>query len=114
MPPFLQLMNRIHKIVGNRVTYVVSVPDGYPGLVYFVADLNPAPIPEDPWTLVMNEPERLAFLQDFRRHVLPQTQAIVSHTLGAPEVRYFLRRYPDARKHRLLFGTSRPYWVLVS
>jgi hypothetical protein len=52
MPGFIRLMDHIHAIVGNRVTYVVGFPSGYPGIVYFVADLNPAPIPLDPYTLI--------------------------------------------------------------
>jgi hypothetical protein len=52
MPQFLTLANRIHAIIGDRVTYVADFPGGYPGAIYFVADLRPAPIPMDLYTMV--------------------------------------------------------------
>ena len=47
MPRFIHLMEQIHAIVGNRLAYVADFHGAYPGLVYFVADLNPAPIASD-------------------------------------------------------------------
>ena len=41
MPKFIHLMEQIHAIVGNRLAYVTDFHGAYPGLVYFVADLNP-------------------------------------------------------------------------
>ncbi len=67
MPAFIQLMDSIHAIIGNRVTYVAGFPRVYPGLVYFVADLNPAPIPLEPYTMVLTQQQRLAFLATFEK-----------------------------------------------
>ena len=106
-------MNHIHAIVGHRTAYVVGVPGGYPGLVYFVADLNPAPIPEDPWTLVMTAQQRAAWMADFRESVLPRTRAVITPALAAPAAEAFLQRYPQAREYDLSFG-ARPYYVLVA
>src|SRR6202000_131282 len=47
MPKFIHLMEQIHAIVGKRVADVTALHGAYPGLVYFVADLTPAPIASD-------------------------------------------------------------------
>ena len=57
MPSFTAFMNHLHAIIGNRTTYVVSFPAGYPGIVYFVADLTPAPVPIDLDTMVLTKPQ---------------------------------------------------------
>ena len=113
MPQFVRLMNRLHAIVGDRTTYVVSFPNGYPGLIYFVADLKPAPIPADPYTLVFTQQEMDAYLRNFRTSVLPRTQALVTTSLKAPEALYFRQRYPRARRVTLTYQGS-PYYVLLS
>ena len=113
MGHFITLMNQIHAIVGGRTTYVVGFPGGYPGLVYFAADLNPAPVALDLRTMVFTTTQRLAYMSAFRASVLPQTQAIVTRHLRAAEVRAFLQRYPHARKVALSYlGT--PYYVLLA
>lgn len=113
MPEFIQLMDHIHAIVGDRVTYVVRARNGYPGLIYFVADLNPAPIPLDPYTMVLTQPQRLAFLDTFRSRVLPETQALVTSSLTAPETRYFLQRYEHTRRITLSYPGG-PYYIILS
>lgn len=114
MSQFTSDMNRLHAIVGNRVTYVVDAPikNAYPGLIYFTADLTPAPIPLEPWTMVMTVPQLTAFVADFRTTVLPRTQALVTTSLKAPEAVAFRQRYPGARRRRLMVGST-PYYVLL-
>ena len=97
MPEFVRLMQRIHTVVGDRTAYVASFHGQYPGLVYFGADLSPAPISSDPYSSLETAPQQAAFLADFRTRVLPQTQAVLTASLKAPEAGYFLRRYPGAR-----------------
>ncbi len=113
MRQFLLLMNQIHRIVGDRTTYVVDFPNGYPGIIYFVANLTPAPVPIDLHTMVFTESQRLAYLATFRRSVLPHTQALVTRYLGADEAQYFLRRYPHARVIALRYQRN-PYYVLLT
>lgn len=113
MPAFIQLMDSIHAIIGNRVTYVAGFPRVYPGLVYFVADLNPAPIPLEPYTMVLTQQQRLAFLATFEKSVLPRTQALVTSTLQAPEAEDFLLRYKNARQITLSFA-GYPCYILLS
>jgi hypothetical protein len=112
MTDFIRLMNRIHAIVGDRTTYVADVPHTYPGLVYFTADLNPAPVQFDKYTTILNEPQLNAYMMYFRAHVLPVTQAVITAQLSTPEARYFLQRYPDARRITLHYGNV-PYYILL-
>lgn len=105
-------MNRLHAIIGDRATYVVSFPAGYPGIVYFVADLTPAPVPIDLHTMVLNMPQYRAYLADFRTSVLPRTAALVTPSLGAAEARYFRNFYPNARLITLSYRHE-PVYVLL-
>jgi hypothetical protein len=112
MPRFIAFMNRLHTIIGHRTTYVVSFPAGYPGLVYFVADLTPAPVPVDVHTMVMNVPQYRAYLADFRSSVLPRTAALVTPSLGAAEARYFRAFYANTRVITLTYRHE-PVYVLL-
>ena len=112
MPDVIRLMNRIHAIIGSRTTYVADFAHGYPGFVYFVADLTPAPVLADKYNTILNEPQLMAYMAYFRASVLPQTQALVTGSLSTPEARFFLQRYPGARRILLHFG-RKPYYVLL-
>jgi hypothetical protein len=91
---------------------VVGFPAGYPGLVYFVADLTPAPVPLDLHTMVMNVPQYRAYLADLRGSVLPRTGAVVTPSLGAAEARYFRDLHPNARLITLTYR-GKPLYVLI-
>jgi hypothetical protein len=112
MPDFIRLMDRIHTIIGNRTAYVANFHGEYPGLVYFGADLNPAPVSSDPYSSIETEPELEAFLADFRIRVLPQTQAVLTFSVTTPEAQLFLNQYPSAR-HITLRYADQPYYVLL-
>jgi hypothetical protein len=112
MRRFIDVMNQLHTIIGSRTTYVVDVRHGYPGLVYFVADLTPAPVLFDEYTTVLNKPQLRAYMADFSRSVLPLTQALVTTSLDEPEARIFIQRYPNARRMTLHFA-GQPYYVLL-
>jgi hypothetical protein len=109
---FISFMNQLHAIIGSRTTYVVSFPAGYPGVVYFVADLTSAPVPIDVHTMVMNSPQYRTYLAAFRSSVLPRTGAMVTPNLGAAEARYFRDFYPNARVITLTY-LERPVYVLL-
>jgi uncharacterized membrane protein (UPF0136 family) len=113
MPDFIHLMEQIHAIIGNRTAYVANFHGEYPGLVYFGADLNPAPVSSDPYSSIETEPELKAFLADFRTRVVPQTQAVLTYSVkGTPEAQYFLQRYPSARRITLRYA-GQPYYILL-
>jgi hypothetical protein len=113
MRQFIGLVNQIHAAVGSRTTYVAGFAGGYPGLIYFAADLRPAPVPLDLRTMVFTTTQRLAYMSAFRTSVLPQTQAIVARNLRGAEVKAFLKRYPQARKIVLSY-LGAPYYVLLA
>jgi hypothetical protein len=96
MPQLAAFMDRLHGIIGDRPTYVASFSDAYPGLVYFLADLRPAPIYLEVWTLVTNARIHDDFERFFLRH-LDETKAIVTVDRDQPEVAEFNHRYPDHR-----------------
>jgi hypothetical protein len=113
MPKFIHLMEQIHAIVGDRTAYVTDFHGAYPGLVYFVADLNPAPTASEEYDgSTLTEPGIRAYLTDFRIRVLPQTKALLTYNLKAPEAQYFLQRYPNARQVKLRYD-SQDYFVLL-
>lgn len=112
MTKFIQQIDRIHAVVGRRRTYIVDAPGGYPGLVYFVASLDQAPTSVDLSTMVMTAAEEHAYMADFRSRVMPQTYAMLTTSLGAPEARDFRAAYPDTRIVRLAIGVK-PYYALI-
>jgi hypothetical protein len=106
-------MQYIHTVIGSRTTYVADFPHGYPGFVYFVADLTPAPTMADKYGTILNEPQLNAYLAYFRTSVLPHTQALVTGEIKGPEARFFLHRYPHA--HRILMHLGRKrYYILLA
>jgi hypothetical protein len=112
MTKLVALMNRIHAIVGDRTAYVADFPHGYPGLVYFLADLTPAPVMADKYMTILNEPQLTAYMAYFQASVLPATMAVLTADLGTPEARFFLRRYAGARRITLDYD-GKPYYVLL-
>lgn len=112
MPEFIHLMEQIHALVGDRAAYVANFHGEYPGLVYFVADLNPAPVSSDRYSSIETRPELRAFLADFKARVAPQTQAVLTGSLKAPEAQIFLHRYPDAHRITLSYA-GLPYYILL-
>jgi hypothetical protein len=112
MPDLIAFMNKLHAIIGNRTAYVVRFPDNYPGAVYFVADLRPAPVPIDVTTMVITGRQYVAYLRDFRSSVLPRTGALVTVSLDLPQVNYFRHRYANARVISLRYLKT-PVYVLL-
>jgi len=112
MPRFIGLMNRIHAIVGDRIAYVTDFPDAFPGLIYFVADLRPAPIPIDPHAEVFTQAQTNAFDNAFQKTVVPRTSAVLTSSVGEPEAQDFLASYPHARRIVLTYR-GLPYYVLL-
>ena len=112
MPQFIDLMNRVHSIVGDRTAYVVDFPAAYPGLIYFVADLNPAPSPLDPYTMVVTLPQSASYYKDIQENVLPRTGAVLTSSLDKPEAQAFAAAYPKARRVTLAFD-GQPYYILL-
>lgn len=112
MTKLIALMSRIHTILGDRTAYVADFPHADPGLVYFVADLTPAPVMADKYMTVLNEPQLRAYLAYFKTVVMPRTQAVLTADLDTQEALFFVARYPGARRITLQFA-GKPYYVLL-
>ncbi len=114
MSDFITLADRLHAIIGTRPTYVEDFQAGYPGIIYFLANLKPAPIPLDEHTMVFTEQQDAAYLAYFRKHVVPKTRALVTDILDTPEVLAFEQHYPNYRQIELRYRRSHAVWVLLS
>ena len=113
MPAFVSLMDQIHVLVGDRLAYVVDFPWAYPGIVYFIADLNPAPIATFDYDgSTMTKPQQRQFYTNFRVNELTSIRAVLTSSRTATEAQAFMRRYPHARVVKLHFGTA-DYFVLL-
>jgi hypothetical protein len=106
-------MEYIHTVIGSRTTYVADFPHGYPGFVYFVAGLTPAPTMEDKYGTILNQPQLDAYLAYFRTSVLPHTQALVTGYITGSEATFFLQRYPRAQRIVTHLG-AKPYYILLA
>jgi hypothetical protein len=101
MREFAEILNRLHAVVGDRRVYVANFIDGMePGAAYFLADLNPAPIYMEPFTMVMNQTLLDQYLDYFREHIA-DVQAIVAVYPNLPEVRMFESAYPNHQRVEL-------------
>ena len=114
MSSFIALANQIHAIIGNRATYVDDFQSGYPGIFYFLADLRPAPFPLDQHTMVFTKQQNNRYLWQFRRNVVPQTQALVTDDIWTGEARAFIQHYKHYQQIELRYRGSKPFWVLLS
>ena len=113
MGRFLTLANQIHAAVGSRTTYVVGFPAAYPGLIYFVADIRPAPVPLDLHTMVFNTRQLAVYEAYYRSYVVPRTQALVTRHLNVQDVREFRSQHPHVKIITLSYR-GKPYYVLLS
>jgi hypothetical protein len=104
MREFAQILNRVHAIVGNRRVYVANFIDGMePGAAYFLADLRPAPLYLEPFTMAINETLLRQFLAHFRGHVA-EVEAIVAVYPNLPEVRMFRAAHPNYRQTEIPYS----------
>ena len=82
-----------------------SFPHVDPGLVYFLADLSPAPILVDPTTMVFSSEDRARFFQHFRG-VADQVDFLVTIDPKLPELRFFRATHPGATVVTRVLGTK--------
>lgn len=92
----LRLMSELHELVQDRKAYVFFLNGiGSPGLVYFLADLRPAPVSQDLATMVINSDLRETFLKHFATHAA-EIECVITTTLDIPEFQLFRQIHPDA------------------
>lgn len=112
MREFLEDAAELRSLLGERRTHVRTYPRVYPGLVYFMADLTPAPHLLDRFMLLITrdlEREQEAF---FDRHA-GEIEALIAEDLVLPEVGSFERAHPGSVRIRRVSGGF-PYYVLLA
>lgn len=93
---FVRFMDRLHAVVGGRRTFVDAAPIVTPPVVYFLADLRPAPFMQDYGTMVLNNEMRRPWFRFFRAH-LAQMQALVTTNADRASPRIWAKAFPRHR-----------------
>ena len=109
---FLESMNEMNRIVGDRPVFVHSFPRVPPEIVYFFADLRPGPILFNVSTMVFNTGIQQRFLRHMDEHC-QEFEAIVGTDATAQEVSMFQRCHPMAIEIRKTVDDS-PYYIWLS
>ena len=94
MRTFLEFASDIHDLVGQRKTYVASIGNIYTGLLYFMADLTPAPYPLDLETMTINARLREIVLDHMRTYP-DDYECFIGTSLEQTEA-VFLELHPGA------------------
>ena len=104
MDDFFALFDEIGSRLEGKTVYVHSIPGAAPGLAYFLANLTPAPILLDPYTMVFSSDVQARFLEHFES-IVGEIHCIVSETrdTSTPELDLFLRANPDADTEQMSF-----------
>jgi hypothetical protein len=105
MREFLDFVSDLHDLVGPRKTYIGGVASGcgmtihsdcvWAGVVYFMADLVPAPYPLDRDTMTINDPLRRRVSEHIRTHGRDY-ECVITTSMATPESEAFLSAHPDA------------------
>ena len=113
MREFLDVASDVHDIVGSRQTYVRDLGRPYmaDGLLYFFADLTPAPAWPDRDTWTINDEVRRAVADRIRAR--PQEfECFIASSLDGPEAAAFLETHPDAERLERRLGRATLYILL--
>ena len=105
MRQFLSDASDLHRLIGNRPTFVQSAPPYFSGLVYFMADLTPAPYLFDLETMVFNDRQQNLAWAHFSRHV-KEAECVVVASADAFEARAFISANPEARVYPRSLGAA--------
>ena len=108
MRQFLDFATELHYLVGDRKTYINDVFVAYPGVLYFMAGLNPAPCPTP---LIINDQVRAEVADHIRTHA-HEYETFIGPSLNGIEARAFMQGHPGAIIHERMLGQVRLYIVL--
>ena len=111
MRQFLADASELGSLIGDRPTVVESAAPYFTGLVYFMADLTPAPYLYDVETMVINDRQQAAAWEHFRRNIDKIECVIVSST-DAFEAKAFLAANPSAQVIPRRLGAAQIYVIL--
>jgi len=113
MRTFLDFATDVQRIIGPRKTYVRDLGHVYfaDGLLYFLANLTPAPALPDRDTMTLTDEVRQAVADRIRAH--PQDfECFVASSLDGPEASAFLETHLDAQRLEKRLGGTILYILL--
>lgn len=112
MRQFLEEASELHRLIGDRKTYLTSINSVYTGLVYFMADLTPAEKLLERETMTINSLISQDVLNDYRGRAR-DVECVVVRDPQMDEGKIFLLAHPGARvEQRPLAGS--PVFVLLA
>jgi hypothetical protein len=112
MRTFLEFASDIHDLVGQRKTYIGPLGNIYTGLLYFMADLTPAPYPLDLETMTINAKMRELVIDHMRTH--PEDyECFIGTSLEQTEARVFLDLHPGTVTVERRMGPATIYVLLA-
>jgi len=112
MRTFLEFASDIHDLVGRRRTYIGPIGNIYTGLLYFMADLTPAPYPLDLETMTINAKLRQIVIDHMRTH--PEDyECFIGTSLDQTEARVFMDLHPGAVTVQRRMGPVMLYVLLA-
>lgn len=96
MVVFLRDAASLRELVGERRTYIEGAGPYFTGLVYFMADLMPAPFLFDRETMLVNDALFAEHLAYFQAHI-GEVDCVITKDRESPEARAFASAHPDAQ-----------------
>jgi len=112
MRTFLEFASDIHDLVGQRKTYIAYIGKIYTGLLYFMADLTPAPYPLDLETMTINSKLRGLVIDHMRSHPADY-ECFIGPSLEQTEAQVFLDLHPGAVTLQRKMGPVMLYVILT-
>jgi hypothetical protein len=111
MREFLTFASELHDTVGPRKTYIAYIGNVYTGLLYFMADLTPAPYPLDLETMTINGDLRARVIEHMRVHP-DDYECYIGTSLEQTEAQVFLTGHPGAVTLERKLGPASLYVLL--
>ena len=112
MRQFLVEASELHRLIGDRPTFMTGMGSVYTGLVYFLADLTPVPGLLERETMQINRRVELDVIEDFHR-LVANVRCLIVRERGMEEEATFLAAYPSARIEPRPLG-GRTVYVLLA
>jgi hypothetical protein len=111
MRQFLSDASELHRLIGGRPTFVESAGPYFTGLVYFMADLTPAPYLYDVETMMFNNRQQTAAWAHFQKN-LAKVECVITSSTDAFEARAFLSANPRASVTPMRLGAGQIYVIM--
>ena len=112
MSELLDFASDVHDTVGRRKTYIAPLGHIYTGLLYFMADLTPAPYPLDLESMTINANRRALVVEHIRAHP-EEYECFIGTSLSLTEADVFLKGHPGAVTLERKLGPTTVYLLLA-